>query len=135
MKKKFIDSNLIIYANDSRNKKKQQKALGLIGDLMKEGTGVISTQVLQEYASVALSKLNQDQSVVLRQLVLLEAFEVVSISPALIRRGIEIRAAYGTSFWDSIIISAAECAKCDTILSEDFNSGQFYSGIVAVNPF
>ncbi len=135
MKKIFIDTNLIVYTNDSRDKKKQRKAIHLVGELMKSGNGVISTQVLQEYTNVALNKLNQDQSVALRQLVLLEGFEVVSISPALIRRGIEIKAAYNNSFWDSIIISTAEYAKCDTVLSEDFNPSQFYSGIVIENPF
>lgn len=66
MKKSFIDTNLIVYANDRRDKKKQKAAIILISDLMKTGNGVISTQVMQEYANVALNKLDQDQSVVLR---------------------------------------------------------------------
>lgn len=135
MSKIFIDTNLIIYANDSREKKKQKKAISLTADLMKTGTGVISTQVLQEYANVALTKLNQEQSVVLRQLVLLEAFEVIPILPRLIRRAIEVKAIYKICFWDALIISTAESAKCESILSEDLNPGQFYSGIVVKNPF
>lgn len=135
MKKCFIDTNLLVYANDSRDAMKQEKALDCIDKLMRNRNGVLSTQVLQEYANVALNKLQQRQDVVLRQLVLLEALETVLIVPALIRRGIEIKAAYGTGFWDSIIISAAEHASCSIILSEDFNTGQFYSGIEVINPF
>ena len=135
MKKCFIDSNLIIYANDCRDPEKQDKALALIKKLMISGAGVISTQVLQEYANVALNKLDQSHDVVLRQLNLLESFEVVPISPAMVKRAVEIKIAYCISFWDSSIISAAEYADCDVIYSEDLNSEQFYSGIKMQNPF
>ena len=135
MKKSFIDSNLVVYANDCRDPEKQNKALLLIKELMVSGVGVISTQVLQEYVNVALNKLEQSHDVVLRQLSLLESFEVVQISPAMVKRAVEIKVAYNISFWDANIISAAEYADCDVIYSEDLNSGQFYSGIKMKNPF
>jgi len=135
MPKSFIDTNIIVYANDARDVEKQQRALTIVSEQMRAGSGVISTQVLQEYAHVALNKLHQRHDVVLRQLVLLEGLEVIQQSPALIRRSVEIRAAYQISFWDACIISAAEHAKCDAILSEDLNTGQFYSGIAIRNPF
>ena len=47
MEKFFIDTNIIIYANDSRDRQKQAIALDLIKRLMSDGTGVISIQVLQ----------------------------------------------------------------------------------------
>jgi len=131
----FIDTNIIVYANDARDKKKQAKAPAVITEQMKSGTGVISTQVLQEYAHVALNKLHQRQDVVLRQLVLLEELTIIQQSPALIRRAVELKSAYQISFWDACIIGAAEDANCRVILSEDMNTGQFYSGIVMENPF
>ena len=134
MKRIFIDTNLIVYANDNRDPNKQRKAIELIKKLMDEGLGVISSQVLQEYANTALTKLNQQHTIVLRQLTLLESFEVVLLTPSLIRRAIEIRSAYSISFWDSCIISAAESAGCDSIYSEDLNAGQYYSGIKISNP-
>jgi len=133
--KNFIDTNIIIYANDARDEVKQKRALHIMAEQMKAGSGVVSTQVLQEYAHVALNKLHQRHDVVLRQLVLLEGLEVIQQSPALIRRSVEIRAAYQINFWDACIISAAEHANCHTILSEDLNTGQFYSGIAMMNPF
>ena len=135
MKKYFIDTNILVYANDCRIPKKQDTAIGVITRLMQDGTGVISTQVMQEYASVALTKLKQQPDVVLRQLVLLESFEVVALSPALVRRSVEIKSTFAINFWDACIISAAEHARCDTIYSEDLNQGQFYSGAVVKNPF
>lgn len=135
MNKCFIDTNIIIYANDVRDEVKQKIALHIMAEQMRAGSGVISTQVLQEYAHVALNKLHQRQDVVLRQLVLLEGLEVIQQTPALIGRSVEIRAAYQINFWDACIISAAEHANCHAILSEDLNTGQFYSGIAMRNPF
>jgi len=135
VKKIFIDTNLIVYANDGQYPDKQNKAITLIQTLMKDGLGVISSQVLQEYANTALTKLHQQHTIVLRQLTLLESFEIVLLKPLLIRRAIEIRSAYGITFWDSCIISAAESAGCDSIYSEDLNAGQYYSGIKLLNPF
>jgi predicted nucleic acid-binding protein len=131
----FLDSNVIVYANDGRDTERQGMALKRIDEHMRSGTGVISIQVLQEYANVALGKLRQAPDVVLRQLHLLEAFEVVEPVPQTVRRAVEIRQAYGISFWDAGIVATAEQASCDVILSEDLNAGQFYAGIPVRNPF
>lgn len=135
MTKIFIDTNIIIYANDKQDTIKQKKAINIIKDLMITKTGVISTQVLQEYAYAAINKLNQSVNIVLRQLKLLEGFEIIKQSPELIRKAIEIMTVYKINFWDANIISQAEFSKSDLIYSEDFNIGQYYSGIQVVNPF
>jgi len=116
-------------------RRKQKKALDIVAKHMRLGTGVISTQVLQEYAHVALNKLHQRQDVILRQLFLLEGLEIIPQSPTLIRRSVEIKTSYQINFWDACIISAAEHSKCNIILSEDLNNSQFYSGILLKNPF
>jgi len=134
VEKIFIDTNIIVYANDGKNTEKQDKAIKVITDLMKSNKGTISTQVLQEYAFVALNKLNQNHDVVLRQLKLPEVFEVIRQSPEIIRRAVEIMYLYKISFWDSSIISNAEYGNCSIIYSEDLNTGQYYSGIKIENP-
>ena len=134
MNKIFIDTNIIIYANDKRDPKKQRRALDIIKKLMQEETGVISTQVLQEYAYIAINKLKQSHDVVIRQIRLLESLEVINQTAEQIRRAIEIMHSYQINFWDSCIISNAEFANCSLIYSEDLNTGQFYSGIQILNP-
>jgi hypothetical protein len=74
-----------------RNPEKQHIGLRVIGDALRAGNGVISTQVLQQYANVALGKLAQRQDVVLRQLAILERLEVVSQTPGLERLAVELR--------------------------------------------
>ncbi len=135
MRLDFIDSNVVVYANDGRDAAKQKIALAVIGEAIRSGSGVISTQVLQEYANVALNKLGQRQEVVLRQLALMERMQVVSQTPALVRRAVELHGLYGIAFWDAAIVAAAENRGCDRILSEDLNTGQFYGGIRLANPF
>ncbi len=135
MKRCFIDTNVIIYANDRRDKVKQDLAVGLVSRLIRERNGVISTQVLQEYANVALGKLGQESDIVLRQIWLLESLRLIVPYPHLVRRSIEIHQTYCTSFWDGSIIAAAEEGGCDLVLSEDLNEGQFYAGLQVLNPF
>jgi predicted nucleic acid-binding protein len=134
MEKIFIDSNIIISANDGREPGRQIKAIKAITELIKGKNGAISTQVLQEYAATALGKLALDQEVVLRQLKLLESLEVVRPTPAMIRRAAEISIAYRINFWDAGIISQAEAANCSCLFSEDLTGGQYFSGIKIVNP-
>ena len=135
MARHFIDTNIVVYANDGRYPTKQERALEVVKHLMLAGTGVVSIQVLQEYANTALTKLEQGAAVVIRQLKLLEKLIVVSPSPALVRRAVEIRNTYQTTFWDASIIAAAEAGECDAVLSEDLNTGQYYAGIRVINPF
>lgn len=135
MAKYFIDSNLVVYANDRRDAQKQSRALEVLRQLMTAGNGALSTQVLQEYANTALTKLEQEPQVVIRQIKLLECLTVVVPSPTSVRRTVEVRNAYNISFWDAAIVAAAESAECDIILSEDLNAGQYYAGIQVVNPF
>lgn len=134
MAKIFIDTNIIVYANDSRNPEKQKRAQSVVTELMRNGHGVISTQALQEYASVAISKLGQSEEVVLRQLKILEIFEMIQQTPQMIRRAVEIKKTYQLNFWDACIISNAEAAGCSELYSEDLNTGQFYSGLKVVDP-
>jgi predicted nucleic acid-binding protein len=132
--KVFLDTNILIYAVDSRDPAKQDKAIDVFDRCMRGGTGVISTQVMQEYASAALSKLHQDVDVVVAEVTILESLEVVQLTPALIRRGLELHARHGIHFWDASILAAAELARCTLLWSEDFSPGSVYGMLRVENP-
>ena len=53
----------------------------------------------------------------------------------LAQRALEIKSLYGVQFYASLMLSAAESAGCDEILTEDLNDGQMYGSVKAVNPF
>jgi predicted nucleic acid-binding protein len=135
MSKQFLDTNVIVYANDDRDPLKHDRAIELVTHVIRQRNGVVSTQVLQEYASVAGSKLRQDLDVVQRQLLFLEALEIVPVTPALIRRALELQLRYQINFWDASILAAAELAQCRVLFSEDLNPGQLYANVRIENPF
>jgi len=131
----FLDTNIIVYANDKRDKHKQMRCVELIAHVLQTRQATVSTQVFFEYANVALSKLGQSASVVRRQIELLSTLPVIPQSATLAIRAVEIKELYGISFWDASIVAAAEAGRCSRILSEDMNAGQLYCGIRLVNPF
>jgi predicted nucleic acid-binding protein len=131
----FLDTNIVVCANDTRDKRKQKRCIEIIEQALTTGDAAVSTQVLFEYASVALTKLGQSATVVRRQIELLSTLPVVPQSAALAIRATEIKELYGLSFWDAAIVAAAAAAECSQILSEDMNAGQTYCGVRLVNPF
>jgi predicted nucleic acid-binding protein len=131
----FIDTNVLIYAEANDEPVKQRAALDLLKQLFEEATGVLSTQVLQEYCNVALKKLKLPAHHVRAQLDLFEQFEVVQITPAIIRIGLDLHQTRSLAFFDAIIVATAQTAGCAVLLSEDLNTGEFMAGVRMVNPF
>ena len=131
----FIDSNVLIYAEASDEPIKQYAALALLSRLKLNAHGVISTQVLQEFANVALRKMKLDAHHVRAQLAAHEQFEVVQITPRLIRGALDLHQTRSLSFYDALIVHAASVAGCDTLYSEDLNAGEIVDGVTIVNPF
>ncbi len=131
----FIDSNVLIYAEASDEPAKQYAALALLSHLKLNAHGVISTQVLQEFANVALRKMKLDAHHVRAQLAAHEQFEVVQITPRLIRGALDLHQTRSLSFYDALIVHAASVSGCDTLYSEDLNAGEIVDGVTIVNPF
>lgn len=81
-----------------------------------EGRGAISTQVIQEFHVAATKKLGADPLLVKDIITSLERFETVVVTPAVIKEAIDCATINRLSFWDSLIIAAAESAKCDILM-------------------
>ena len=131
----FIDTNILVYAEARDEPAKQQIALALLKQLYETVTGVLSTQVLQEYCNVALKKLKLPTGYVRAQLDLYEQFEIVQVTPAIIRAGLDLHQTRSVSFYDALIMASAETASCSELLSEDLNTGKVISGMRIHNPF
>jgi predicted nucleic acid-binding protein len=131
----FIDSNILVYAEASDEPVKQAAALALLRRLKLSDSGVISTQVLQEYANVALRKMHLAANHVRKQLGAHEQFEVVQVTPAIIHGALDLHQTRSLSFYDALIVQAASVAGCDTLYSEDLNAGEIINGVKIVNPF
>jgi predicted nucleic acid-binding protein len=130
----FLDTNILVYTNDKSDPQKQALATKVVSNCIADCKGVISTQVLQEYAAVALHKLHQDVKLVLRRLGQFESLEIVQVTPTLISRALELHTQYKLNYWDATILAAAEETRCDQLYSEDFQNGTAYSTVRVVNP-
>ena len=133
----FFDTNILVYAVDRSHPEKQSQALRLLRTAIENETGALSVQVLGEFFSVVtrrvanLLSVDEAEEAIHRVAVL----PVVKLDWALVRRAIDTHKAYGISYWDSLIVAAAERAGCTRIISDDLNSGQSYCGIAVVDPF
>ena len=131
----FIDTNVLVYAEASDEPLKQRVALALLKGLYEQGLGVLSTQVLQEYCNVALKKLRLPAQYVRSQLDVYEQFEVVQVTPAIIRAGLDLHQTRSVSFFDAIVLASAHASGCNVIWTEDMNVGEVVNGVRISNPF
>jgi predicted nucleic acid-binding protein len=132
----FLDTNVLVYAHQRDDLRKQQVARGLLRQAV-AGKFVISSQVLSEFSTILLDKASPRATpeAVIEILDGLSPIKLVSPDNDLIRRAIEAHASYGLHFYDGMIIAAAERAGCERIWSEDLNAGQKYFGVTVANPF
>ena len=133
--KVFLDTNIFVYANDGRDTAKQGEAIALVTRALREANGVVSTQVLMEYAAVAMAKLGQARPAIIRQLLAMERLEVQQVDGDLVRSALDLMAAYSLSFWDAAIVAAAQASRSEVILSEDLGHGMMLGPVTVRNPF
>ncbi len=134
MSKIFIDTNILVYSMDRHNIDKQRRCRSLLRNVTADMRGVISTQVMQEFYVAATKKLGADPLTVKDIMNSFNRFEVVGVTPEIINGAIDCSILNRLSFWDALIVAAAESAHCELLLTEDLNSGQVIRGVKIENP-
>ena len=135
--KAFVDTNILLYAHDVADPAKNRRAVELLEQLWADGNGVLSTQVLQEFAVNLQRRIAHSLTFaeVRRRIVLYLDWEVVVNGEGSVLRGLDAQERNQISFWDAMIVQAAESAGCEVLYSEDLSHGQEYGGVMVVNPF
>lgn len=131
----FIDTNLFVYAVDSRDASKQAGSTAVLSTLSQQGTACVSSQVVMEFASNMVRKFGLRPQQVRQLLVGFQDFSVVPVTIAIAERALELMESASISYWDAAIVAAAESAGCDTLYSEDLTAGTNYGRVKVVNPF
>ena len=133
----FVDTNVLVYAQDSTQQAKQSLAWARLDELWHKRTGRISVQVCSEYFVTVTRKLKPGRSEELAwaDLRRYQAWEPVALDFRLLERARETQIRYGLSWWDSTIVAAAYVAECAVLLSEDLNAEQEYWGMRVEKPF
>jgi predicted nucleic acid-binding protein len=134
--KYFVDTDILVYAHDRSPGVKQQRAKMLLEQLWNSGNGVLSTQVLQELCINLRRKTGNPVPIDEVRLLIREysTWEVVTNTPESVLKALDIEMRYKTSFWDALILQAAEAAGASILYSEDLAAGQRYGAIQVVNP-
>ena len=134
----FFDSNIFIYLFDPTDERKRSIAHRLIDSAIETDRGCISFQVVQETLRVVTGKIPKplatDDAQAFLKHSLLPLWRVMP-SAELFKRGLRIRAQYALSFYDSLIVAAAQEANCKRLYSEDMQHGQTIGKLRIVNPF
>ncbi len=131
----FIDTNVLVYANDASNPEKKGRAREILGEALSSRRACLSTQVLQEFFVAATRKLGVEPRNARAQVARLSSLEIVLIDTDLVLGAIDLHVLHRLSFWDSLIINAAAAARCTVLYTEDLNAGQVLNGVKVVNPF
>ncbi len=132
----FLDTNIFVYMLDGSDDFKRRRAEELVQRSLSRGTGCISYQVVQETLNVAIRKLGfaEDDSRTLLADILAPLW-TVHPSMDLHMQGLEVRARYGFSFYDSMIVAGAIQSGCTQLYSEDLQHGQRVQSLTIQNPF
>jgi predicted nucleic acid-binding protein len=134
----FLDTNILIYTFNESEPAKRARALELVAGALHSGTGMISTQVVQELLNVATRKftppLKREDCLLYFQKVLNPLCKVYP-SPEYYQLALEIQERTGYSFYDSLIIAGAIIGGCAILYTEDLHPGQRIQNVEIRNPF
>lgn len=133
----FVDSNVLVYAHDRGAGERHEIARELVVQLWRDRAGIVSTQVLQEtYVNLRRKAANPLGPGEARELVSdYLAWHVVVNDGASVIAAIDLEERYRISFWDALIVAAANAAGADVLLSEDLSHGQRYGSVTVRDPF
>ncbi len=134
--KYFVDTNVLVYAHDRSTGRKHERARALVEQLWHAGNGVLSTQVLQELCVSLRRKAAHPLPIeeIHRLVQDYLSWEVVVNGPEAALEALELEGRYKISFWDALILQAAEIAGAIVLYSEDFSAGQKLGSVRVVNP-
>ena len=133
----FVDTNVFVYLYDASSSAKQVIAAEWLERLWRDRTGRISVQVLNELYVTLLRK-------TARRMPTEQAWEVVQaltewdpqpVDKDLLLRAREVERRYRISWWDSLIVAAAQLQDCDVLLTEDLQCGMTFDRVTVQNPF
>jgi predicted nucleic acid-binding protein len=133
----FVDTNVLLYARDVSEPDKQPRARDWMDALWEGRSGRLSAQVLNEFYVVATQKLSPGLPVAEARLDVrdLTSWRPLALDGSLMEEAWSLQDRHPLSFWDSLVVAAANRLSCEYLLSEDFQDGYDFGPTRVVNPF
>jgi predicted nucleic acid-binding protein len=137
MSAEFCDTNILVSAYDRTAGTKRELARELVQRLWREESGAVSIQVLQELFVTLIRKIAPPvETRIARGIVAdLATWRVIEPRVGDVLAAIDVTGRWQVSFWDAMILTAAERAGARVVWSEDLSHGQSYDGVAVKNPF
>jgi len=131
----FVDSNLLLYYVDPVDSLKQARAMEWLNALWMAGAGCLSWQVLHEFYWNAVRKMRLDPARARDIVEDLAHWKPVDTSLGLIQQAWHWVDSTPLTYWDALILAAAQRSGARYLLSEDFQSNRRHDDVRVLNPF
>jgi predicted nucleic acid-binding protein len=131
----FFDTNVLLYCFDTASSAKQACAQQWVGATWPAGRARCSWQVLNEFYANAVRKMGVPAAEARAAVEDVSVWPMEPWSMELLRRAWRWADTAKLSFWDSMILAAAEQGGSRWLLSEDFQAGRKFGAVTVVNPF
>ena len=133
----FVDTNVLVYARDPDHPEKHERALAWVDHLWTSGDGRVSTQVLNEYYVTVTRRLTPGltHTEARTDIEDLFAWNPEPIDTAIIQRALGLSETVPISYWDALIVAAAQQVGCTHLLTEDLTDGQRIDTVTVISPF
>lgn len=133
----FVDTNILVYARDSAAGAKQERAAEWMAFAWRTGRGRLSIEVLQELYVTLTRKLRpglgpEEARAEVRTLL---PWQPIAADPGIMERAWGLQDRFQLSWWDALIVAAAQATGSGYLLTEDLQDGQDLDGVLVVNPF
>lgn len=134
--KYFVDTNILMYAHDKAAGEKHERAKSLVEELWRDRTGVVSTQVLQELSVNLRKKVRRPLDAKATRDIVADylTWQVIVNGGDSILEAIDLESRYQISFWDALVVQAAQASGAEVLYSEDLADGQTYGSVRVVSP-
>jgi predicted nucleic acid-binding protein len=133
----FVDTNVLLYSEDGRDRRKQAQAIAWLDALWSQEVGRVSTQVLNEFYVNVTRKIAPpmpagDARAEVRRY---QRWQPWQVDHATVEAAWSVESRFGLSYWDALIVAAAQQQSCSLLLSEDLQHEQRFDGVQVINPF
>jgi predicted nucleic acid-binding protein len=135
--KYFVDTNILMYAHDPSAGEKHERARELVEEMWRDRTGVVSTQVLQVLSVNLRKKVRRPLDAKATRDIVADylTWQVIVNGGESILEAIDLELRYQISFWDALVVHAAQMSSAEVLYSEDLSDGQRYGSVRVINPF
>ncbi len=134
----LVDTNILVYAHDPSDIKKNHRSIEILDELRNSGAGVLSTQVLMEFVRAVTGNIPNPMNMktaASQARIFIATWPVVPVTGFIVDEALRGVMSHRLSLWDAQVWATARMNQIPTVLTEDFAHGIEIDGVRFINPF